>query len=112
GGVMRVAPIGVLDEAYAVANATAALTHGHPSGWLAAGALAVMVHSLLHGTDPSGAVAAGLAAVADEPRSNDVVEALEAAVALAGSGAPRSAETVEQLGEGWVAEEALAIAVY
>lgn len=112
GGVMRVAPIGVLDEAYAVANAAAALTHGHPSGWLAAGALAVMVHSLLHGADPSGAVAAGLAAVGDEPRSNEVVKALEAAVALAGSGAPPSAETVERLGEGWVAEEALAIAVY
>jgi ADP-ribosylglycohydrolase len=112
GGVMRVAPIGVLDDAYVVASAAAALTHGHPAGWLAAGALAVMVRRLLSGSDRSTAVATGLAAVADDPRSSEVVEALESAVALAGSGAPRSAETVERLGEGWVAEEALAIAVY
>jgi ADP-ribosylglycohydrolase len=112
GGVMRVAPIGMLDDAYAVANAAAALTHGHPSGWLAAGALAVMVRRLLHGYDQSTAVAAGLAAVREDAEAIEVVEALEAAVAIAGSGAPRSAETVERLGEGWVAEETLAIAVY
>lgn len=112
GGVMRVAPIGVLESPYAVASAAAALTHGHPSGWLAAGALAVMVGRLLHGSDRTTAVGAGLAAVADDPRADEVVEALESAAALAESGAPRTAETVERLGQGWVAEEALAIAVY
>lgn len=112
GGVMRVAPIGVMEGAYEVANAAAALTHGHPSGWLAAGALAVMIRRLLHGADRSGAVAAGVAAVRDDPRADEVVAALESALALAGSEAPPTAETVESLGQGWVAEEALAIAVY
>src|SRR4051794_36696955 len=45
GGVMRVAPAGLLGEAYGadvfeLGRDTAALTHGHPSGYLAAGAMA------------------------------------------------------------------------
>lgn len=111
GGVMRVAPLGVLDDSFAVANAAAALTHGHPSGWLAAGALASMIGSLLRGAHPGEAVDSGLESVRSEPDSDEVVQAVEVAISLTRT-APVSAETVERLGAGWVAEEALAIAVY
>jgi hypothetical protein len=41
---MRVAPVGlVAREPFDLGYKIAALTHGHPSGWLAAGALAEMV---------------------------------------------------------------------
>ncbi|MBS4024330.1 MAG: ADP-ribosylglycohydrolase family protein [Clostridia bacterium] len=39
GGVMRVAPVGLFcrkDEAFRIASECAALTHGHPSGYLSA----------------------------------------------------------------------------
>lgn len=47
GGVMRVSPIGFLakniDDAIEMGCAVAAVTHGHATGWIAAGALAVLV---------------------------------------------------------------------
>jgi ADP-ribosyl-[dinitrogen reductase] hydrolase len=54
GGVMRVAPIGLVrdldpDEAFDLAASAAALTHGHPSGYLSAGAMACLVRQLLDG---------------------------------------------------------------
>ena len=53
GGVMRAAPAGFWSddpaETFRVGAATAALTHGHPSGFLPAGALAVIVAQLLGG---------------------------------------------------------------
>jgi ADP-ribosylglycohydrolase len=58
---MRVAPIGLaLDEAFDLAAAAARLTHGHPSGFLAAGFFAQTVAGLRQGeqlpTAPRGAM--------------------------------------------------------
>jgi ADP-ribosyl-[dinitrogen reductase] hydrolase len=43
GGVMRVAPVGLTDadNPFDLGSNAAALTHGHPSGWVSAGALAL-----------------------------------------------------------------------
>ncbi len=39
GGVMRVAPVGlVATDPFDLGCRAAAITHGHPSGWLASGA--------------------------------------------------------------------------
>lgn len=112
GGVMRVAPIGAIAvDPFGLANAAAAMTHGHPSGWLSSGALAVMISALMDGAGRHEAVAAGLEAVRAHPESGEVVAALEAAIALAAEAGP-SPSVVERLGGGWIAEEALAIAVY
>lgn len=49
GGVMRVAPVGLLasaDDAFDLGCEIAALTHGHPSGYLASGALALLIARL------------------------------------------------------------------
>lgn len=112
GGVMRVAPIGtVVGDPFDLANAAAAMTHGHSSGWLASGALAVMIARLMAGASKQEAVEAGLVAVRDHPRAGEVIEALEKAIRRAEWERP-SPTVVERLGAGWVAEEALAIAVY
>jgi ADP-ribosylglycohydrolase len=115
GGVMRVAPVGLLarsvDEAFATGCAVAAVTHGHPTGWIAAGALAVVVRALVAGGSLEEAVAAGITLARQAPGHEETVHALEAAVRSARTATP-SPETVEQLGGGWVAEEALAIAVH
>lgn len=112
GGVMRVAPIGaVADDPFGLANTAAAMTHGHPSGWLASGALAVMISRLMEGASRREAADAGLESVADHPRGGQVRAFLRRALELAETTSP-SPETVERLGGGWVAEEALAIATY
>jgi ADP-ribosylglycohydrolase len=57
GGVMRVAPIGLFacagdadpDRTFEIADNVAALTHGHPTGHLAAGFFAVLVQKLASG---------------------------------------------------------------
>jgi ADP-ribosylglycohydrolase len=113
GGVMRVAPVGLLGgvDAFRLGCEAAAITHGHPSGYLAAGALAHMVEQLTLGRSLAEAVDSAFALLARAPGHNEVTDALRAAVALAGAGRP-APERVEQLGAGWVAEEALAIGVY
>ncbi|GAB3894020.1 hypothetical protein GCM10027612_44510 [Microbispora bryophytorum subsp. camponoti] len=52
-----------------------------------------------------------LGLLAELPAHEETTAAIEAAVTLAGTAEP-SPEAVETLGGGWVAEEALAIAVY
>lgn len=112
GGVMRVAPVGLaLPDPFQVAVEACAITHSHPSGYLAGGALAVIIRSLLDGMPMRASIDAGFEAVAGEPLAEEVTEALEAAIYASSAGVP-SAETVESLGAGWVAEEALAMSVY
>jgi ADP-ribosylglycohydrolase len=89
----------------------AALTHGHPSGYLAAAAFAQMISHLASGGTRPDAVGEALAAVPGASGSGEVSVALAAAVAAAAAGPP-STETMCSLGAGWVAEEALAVAVY
>jgi ADP-ribosylglycohydrolase len=113
GGVMRVAPLGlVAADPFDAACRAAALTHGHPSGWISAGALAEMIARLRHGATLPEAVDAGLARAVAHPKGSEVTAALQAAIDLAASPDPVTPETVGSLGGGWVGEEALAIAVY
>lgn len=115
GGVMRAAPAGIVAEsvehAFQLGCETSVITHGHPTGWLTGGALAVIVRVLLDGRSLLGAVNDALFMLATDARSGECREALAAAVSLAGRGRP-TAEKLTTLGEGWVAEEALAIGVY
>ncbi|MGW1611532.1 ADP-ribosylglycohydrolase family protein [Streptomyces sp. NPDC002285] len=114
GAVMRSAPFGLVnsaDGAFAMAARAAQITHGHPTGYYAAGALAAIVAHLVAGDSLEGAVLRTLRLLARHPGHEETSAALTEAVDLAGQGAP-TAERVETLGEGWVAEQALAIGVY
>lgn len=113
GGVMRVAPIGLMrghSRPYTVAQAfelgarAAAQTHGHPEGYLPAGCMAAIVRGLVDGAGLEEAVAGAVQALKPWPKAGRTLEALEAALAPGAS--------VAGLGEGWVGEEALAVAVY
>jgi ADP-ribosylglycohydrolase len=116
GGVMRVAPVGLLYDdpgvAFRVGCDTAAITHGHPSGYLSAGCQAAIIAHLRAGAPLAEAVNAGLALLAKWAGHQECLKAVTRAVELAGSGRAPSAEAVESVGEGWTGEEALAIAVY
>ncbi|WP_037840897.1 ADP-ribosylglycohydrolase family protein [Streptomyces sp. NRRL WC-3549] len=115
GTVMRSAPFGLVGAdaptAFGLAARCARITHGHPTGGYAAGALAAIVTYLLEGDSPAGAVLRAMDLLALHRNHEETTAALRAAVDLAALGRP-SAEAVETLGAGWVAEEALAIAVY
>jgi ADP-ribosylglycohydrolase len=116
GAVMRSAPFGWLpedaDTIWRLTIDCAVLTHGHPSGYYSAAALAVILRALVAG-EP---LAIALQDAVDRLRAEGIaaqetLEALASAILHTRSGPP-AAERVEQLGAGWVGEEALAIAVY
>ncbi|MCD0448821.1 ADP-ribosylglycohydrolase family protein [Actinocorallia sp. API 0066] len=115
GAVMRAAPFGLVPawdaaRAFTLAAECGAQTHGHPTGHLAAGALAAIVRGLLDGLDVAEAVRRALVLL-ETPGGEETHQALTRAVAEASKGSP-SAELLEGLGEGWIAEEALAMSVY
>lgn len=117
GGVMRVAPIGLFapavgddDRVFGMASDAAAITHGHPSGYLSAGHLAVAIAALLRGEPLPAALDAADAQLRTRDHHAEVAEALAGARRLAARGR-LIPEQLETLGGGWVAEEALAIAV-
>ncbi|MGW5051154.1 ADP-ribosylglycohydrolase family protein [Actinokineospora sp. NPDC004072] len=114
GAVMRAAPVALWStDAAAVFDLAArsgALTHGHPSGYLSAGALAFLVRRLLDGAALPTALDEVRAELAEWDGGAETEAALAAATALAEKGRP-TAESLETLGGGWVGEEALAIAV-
>jgi ADP-ribosylglycohydrolase len=112
GGVMRVAPVGVLarKRSFDLGAQIAAITHGDPTGYLAAGALAVIINHLLSGRMIDDAVRGAAAELRDRPHHEATLAALNAAVALSARGRP-TPEDLEGLGRGWFADEALAIGV-
>ena len=113
GGVMRVAPIGlVADDPFDLACEAAALTHGHPSGYLAAGAFATVVAGVAHGEALASSIDRAVELLRARRGHEETLHAVEAAADLAASGEKPTPEMVETLGGGWVAEEALAITLY
>lgn len=116
GGVMRVAPVGLFlynDPEYAFRTGceAAALTHGHPTGYLAAGALALMIAELLNGNTMEGSASSAMQELTKWRHSEETLTAMKQAMELAGSSLAAE-EAITRLGEGWIAEEALAIALY
>ena len=138
GGIMRVAPMGLLDAAYQVMNdrglyptkrlaeagaKIAQTTHLHPLGYLPA-ALMTLLISRIVSLSPEEVKVSIYQIVQD---GLDVMMEMEAdehfcdkeylrkltrkAVELAKSDVP-DAEAIRQLGEGWTAEEAWAISLY
>ncbi len=115
GGLMRAAPAGLmsggdLDLAFRLGCETAAITHGHPTGYLSAGAIAVIIDRLAAGETLADAIAACRERLLREDGAEEAVSAIDAALERAD--APPLAVEAAGLGEGWVAEEALAIALY
>ena len=116
GAVMRAAPFGLfdysLDEAFLLAAKAARYTHGHPTAAVSAGVFARLISLVSHGHSFSDAVRETLRLLTyDIPRAGETRTAVREAV-KASRQYPATPETVELLGSGWVAEEALSIAVY
>jgi ADP-ribosylglycohydrolase len=106
GTVMRSAPFGFVsatpEAAASAAIEGSVLTHGHPTAGVSAAGLAVLIHHLVDGTALDEAVRRTI----DHLTSLDGHEETTAALRRAGGG------TIDDHGEGWVAEEALAMSVH
>jgi len=113
GGVMRVAPVGlVASDPFSLGCRAAAITHGHPSGWLAAGVFAQIISGVICGCSIREAVEGALERGRRATGGAEVVHALTQSLTMLDEGGEPTAERIEQLGGGWVAEEALAISAY
>ncbi|GAA2252030.1 MULTISPECIES: ADP-ribosylglycohydrolase family protein [Kitasatospora] len=115
GTVMRSAPFGFTgagaQSSFELAARCAQITHGHPTGHYAAGALAAMISRLVNGDSLEGAALRAMQVLARYPGHEETTAALRKAIDLAAEGDP-TPSMVESLGAGWIAEEALAIALY
>ncbi|MFJ6079716.1 ADP-ribosylglycohydrolase family protein [Pseudarthrobacter sp. NPDC092419] len=118
GTVMRSAPFGLVphiasDAVYKLSADAAALTHGHPSARQSAGTFSLLIHRLVSGEGLKEAAAAVAASARELPDvAAELPERLAAALDLAARGAVSPEELNEALGEGWIAEEALAVGLY
>ncbi|MGQ0658602.1 MAG: ADP-ribosylglycohydrolase family protein [Chromatiales bacterium] len=122
GGVMRVAPVGLFAwhrrqrkggvlQTFDLAVKLAAITHGHPSGQLPAGVLAVLIMGLIDGLSLAQMLTVARACLERYSGHRETLQALDVAEELASSAA-RPDDAIARLGKGWVAEEALAISIY
>lgn len=120
GAVMRAAPVGLYFAgdaklAFKIGCESGAITHGHPSGYLSAGLLAWIISEIILGVEIRYAVLSGLEELRKWKGHEEVLAIVEKALALAANAAAEELDPYEGLvsiGEGWVGEEAIAIAIY
>lgn len=107
GTIMRVAPIGLFrpEQIDSLSDECSHLTHGHQTGRDAARAYAHVIARMLEGMP----LPMALSAVEEMNLDAATLRSIRAARIAPDNGRP---ETVESLGGGWVAEEALSIAIY
>lgn len=114
GGVMRTAPVGLAfpsEMAFREGAEYAAMTHGHPSGYLPAGFLAELIARLIEEQSLESSINECRKRLMMYEGHEEAVEKIERAVNLSGIGGPVE-ETIESIGGGWVGEEALAMALF
>ena len=121
---MRVAPVGLycgrryeIDTADYIGAEVAALTHGHPLGYIPAAALTHIITLIVHhGCSVAESVAAMRTAIRnqkyEEKDISSFLSIIRRAVDLAYDRRTDDREAISMLGGGWVAEEALAIAIF
>lgn len=116
GAVMRVAPLGLNpaidpDEAFDLADAAAAITHGHAVARLSAAAFASLLRDMLADAPLDSALTRMEARLQKAEAAREILAAVRSARILAATDtAPRQA--IAALGQGWSGEEALAIGLY
>ncbi len=115
GGVIRVAPVGLItDDAFGLGCEAAAITHWHPTGYLSAGVLALIIKKIIKGKSLVAAVNSAVYEILPQHENHEeTFAACDKAIKLANDEAVLpTPEMVESLGGGWIAEEALAISIY
>lgn len=117
GGIMRAAPFAFLPrlaDAWEQGKVQAAVTHGHPSGYLSAAYFSALLHQFLN----DGSITLGEALdecngfLVEEPGYLETYDAVDLAMRIATMSSGDHYSDIKRIGEGWIGEEALAIAIY
>ena len=116
GSIMRAAPVGLFyagdpEKAFDVGCQSGRLTHGNPTGYLAAGMLSASVSLLSQGNE----LADTLPEVMRILQKHEHYEGVKRAVMRAVDEAVTDREAwraMKRIGKGWVAEETYALAIY
>ena len=124
GGVMRVSPIAFLNyyspfELDKLAVQAAAITHGHPLGYLPAALLVHILHKAIYENKKNSSlheittisIKEFSSLFSSAPHLNDLLDIVNKAIELSGN-RQKDVDNIRNIGEGWVAEETLAIAIY
>lgn len=127
GSVMRVAPIGLffepqnrsLNEIGKYGAEAGAITHGHPLGIISCYVLTIIINNLTYtdktieeSTDDAIEMLKNNFDIFDKENEDYFISLIKKAEELAHNDFFSDKEAIKELGEGWVAEEALAIALY
>lgn len=125
GGIMRVAPLGVSRYTVMPIEALdregaelAAITHGHSLGYMPAAVLTHILHRIVYPERTQTLLQIVCEArdtvrtlFAGDKHLDELTARIDLAIRLAGNDEPDLAN-IHRLGEGWVAEETLAVAIY
>ena len=125
GGVMRIAPMGLKSFPFADMKTIdregaelAAITHGHSLGYLPAAVQTHIIHQSVYGSEKftrqeivQQARDTVAALFADDPHIGELTDRINLAITLS-QNQDSDLDNIHRLGEGWVGDEALAIAVY
>jgi ADP-ribosylglycohydrolase len=116
GAVARVAPVGLAwdwlgSHPFYLGGQVASHTHGHPTARLAAGCFAMMINTIMDGASLQDAIDTTTRELVQHDDHEECFQAITRARDIA-QHAPARAESVECLGSGWTADEALAITLF
>jgi ADP-ribosylglycohydrolase len=113
GGVMRVAPCAFFGNAFENAADSSHMTHGHPTGYLAAGLFADILERVWLTQIPlADAVLESLKENEHREGMEETKQIILTVIESSRRGVIPTPESIEALGGGWIAEEALAIGLW
>jgi ADP-ribosylglycohydrolase len=113
-GLLRTAPVGLAfppGMAFREGADYAALTHGHPTSYYAAGFLAEVIAHIIEGRSLQDSVELSLEQLVAFDNHQDLLQHMESALELFISQAPAE-ESIPELGKGVTAAEVLSISVF
>lgn len=124
GGIMRVAPIGMACRYQSINTIDmegaecAAITHSHSLGYMSAAVLAHIIHRIVFSENEiflkeivTEARETVTMLFKDDENISELIDIIDESIRLS-ENTDSDLNNIHHLGEGWVAEEALAIAIY
>lgn len=120
GTIMRMAPVGLFfnqnsKQAFKTACELSAITHGHPTGYLSAGFFASVLSDLANGIKLTESIENTIEILKEWEGHEETLNAVKKCKALfkeTRNNKKHDFATMEKLGGGWIAEEALSISLY